>query len=289
MVPIYVGPFIPNKKKLGHCGPNGMAQFQSFPKIRPFTPLTMCITQKIHGTNAQIRIYHDDNGNVQCQASSRTRNITPTDDNFGFAAFVEDNKTDIIEELGIGTHFGEWAGLKINSGEGLNERVFVLFDHLRHADKPLPRQMVLVPVLYQGPYSVDTINVTMWTLQELGSRLVPGFMRPEGIVIQIMDQRWKKVFEAEETHWKDAPPRTIMEGQPPSGYDASHMLQPIRLEKLQSRDERYSQPEMFKQLVTDYFQDLVDEQQLVGTATEIKAIKKAIWKQLCTFIKAAAK
>jgi hypothetical protein len=260
-------------------------EFKSFEKITKFSGIAMTITQKIHGSNAQIRIYEAD-GVIKCQASSRTRDIFVGDDNFGFARYVKDNEAEIIEKLGLGTHFGEWAGPGINSGEGLKEKTFVIFNHRRFPpERPLPPQMVVVPVIYHGPYDETHIKDVMNFLKTEGSVLSPGFMRPEGVVIEIGDKRYKKVFEAEETKWTEgsAGPKP----PPIEGYDASHLLQPIRLEKLLSKDEKYLReyPESLRVIVADYTQDLIDEGQIVGTELEIRSIKKAAGGQLFAFIR----
>lgn len=257
----------------------------------------MTITQKIHGTNAQIRVYEvvDPTGlndlvvfegkNYKVQASSRTRDIFVGDDNFGFARYVFDNKQEIVEKLGVGTHYGEWAGPGINSGEGLSEKKFVIFNHYRYpAERPLPPQMVVVPVLYHGPYDERIVSEAMASLKIEGSRLAPGFMRPEGIVIEVSGKKYKKVFEAEETKWTEgsAGPKP-----PKIEYDVSHLLQPIRLEKLLSKDERYlkNYPESLRDIVNDYQQDLIDEGQITGTELEIRSIKKAAGGQFFNFVR----
>lgn len=261
-------------------------EFKAFPKISKFSGIAMTITQKIHGTNAQIRIY-EDNGVIKCQAASRSRDIFVGDDNFGFARYVKDNEAEIIEKLGLGTHYGEWAGPGINSGEGLTEKTFIIFNYRRHpVDKPLPPQMVVVPVLYYGRYDDEIIKEIMDELKRDGSKLVKGFMRPEGIVIEVGDKLYKKVFEAEETKWTEG-----SEGPKPpklDAYDASHLLQPIRLEKLLSRDEKYLKlyPESLRDIVADYTQDLVDEGQIVHSSPlELRSIKKAAGGQLFDFVR----
>jgi hypothetical protein len=272
-------------------------EFKSFEKISKFTGIAMTITQKIHGTNAQIRIYDvTDNRTMndavlvgdrwfKVQASSRTRDIFVGDDNFGFARYVFDNKQEIVEKLGVGTHYGEWAGPGINSGEGLSEKKFVIFNHYRYpAERPLPPQMVVVPVLYHGPYDERIVAEAMMSLKIEGTRLSPGFMRPEGIVIEVAGKKYKKVFEAEETKWTEgsAGPKP-----PKIEYDASHLLQPIRLEKLLSKDERYlkNYPESLRDIVNDYQQDLIDEGQITGTELEIRSIKKAAGGQFFNFVR----
>ena len=287
-------------------------EFKSFEKINKFTGIGMTITQKIHGTNAQVSIMEapyfvpvseqeviDVNSNLtskyvwsdsklyEIAVGSRTRHIIPGDDNFGFARFVYSNKVAFVEKLGLGTHYGEWAGPGINSGEGLEEKTFVLFAHHRFpAERSLPPQCVVVPVLYHGPYYENMVEFAMNDLKTNGSKLSPGFMRPEGVVVEIQGKKFKKVFEAEETKWTQGsagpkPPKLENE------YDASHLLQPIRLEKLLSKDERYlkNYPESLRDIVFAYQQDLIDEGQIVGTEMEIRSIKKAAGGQFFDFVR----
>jgi hypothetical protein len=266
-------------------------EFKSFDKISKYSPLKMTITQKIHGSNAQIvitPIYVEgivEPVSYDVQAGSRNRWIYPGDDNFGFAAYVEANKAEIVEKLGPGTHFGEWAGPGINSGEGLTEKTFIIFNHKRFPVlRPLPPQMKTIPVLYEGHYSEGIIKQTAFDLKLKGSHLVSGFMRPEGMVIEISGQRYKYVFDPEETMWTKGDGRKV---ERPPDYDASHLLQPIRLEKLLSKDERYMRdyPSSLSQICTDYIVDLIEEGQIIGTDGEIKGIKKAASKQIFSFIK----
>lgn len=77
-------------------------EFAEFPKIARLSR-EIIVTEKVDGTNAQVFIGEE--GTVL--VGSRNRWITPKDDNFGFAAWVEANK-DAILKLGPGRHFGEW-------------------------------------------------------------------------------------------------------------------------------------------------------------------------------------
>lgn len=250
-------------------------EFKAFPKIERIGNLFMTITQKIHGSNAQIVITEDG----QIQAGSRNRWISVGDDNYGFASFVEENKTDLIDKLGVGQHFGEWAGPGINSGEGLPEKRFILFDVRRYPPaRPLPERVMVVPTLYQGMADFGAIESTMNDLKTNGSKLVPGFMRPEGVVIELGGVRYKKVFVAEETNWKKADKVKVNI----EGLDVSHLLQPVRMEKLISRDENYIKeyPSSLPILCKAYVQDLVDEGQLTGDADYIKAVRRALGSNL---------
>lgn len=278
-------------------------EFKAFPKIENIGKIgKMVITQKIHGTNAQIFIieiasqegfqpdgksYVDLDGKTYLVlAGSRTRWIYPGDDNYGFAAFVEANKKTLIKTLGKGQHFGEWAGPGINSGEGLKEKTFVLFDHWKFPpERILPPQTVVVPVLYEGKFDFEAINSAMEDLKTNGSKLQPGFMRPEGVVVSAFGQRFKKVFNAEETEWKKP---SSVKAPKVEGPSVAHLLQPIRLEKLLSKDERYTReyPNSLPQICSDYIADLIEEGQITGNEDDIRAIRKALGSQLFKFVKA---
>ena len=173
-------------------------EFTPFPKMARLSR-EIIITEKIDGTNAQILI--DDDGNIF--AGSRKRWITPEQDNFGFAAWVEKNKDELIK-LGTGRHFGEWWGSGIQRGYGLKkgERRFSLFNVQRwheHGEEPrlipksdprivkyteeLPESLSLVPRLYQGEFCTEKINETLSDLILNGSHASNGFMNPEGVIV----------------------------------------------------------------------------------------------------------
>lgn len=263
-------------------------EFKAFPKISQIGKVFMCITQKIHGTNAQIYIYPDpETGEMKLLTGSRTRWIYPGDDNYGFAEFVHNHKQEFIEKLGPGAHFGEWAGPGINSGEGLTEKTFVLFDHWKYPpERPLPPRTKVVPVLYTGPMNIGAIDFVMQHLKEKGSELVPGFMRPEGVVVQIAGERYKKVFEAEETQWRkpDGNKERVREM---STLNYDHLCQPVRLEKLLSRDEAYLRdfPQSLPTIVKDYFADLEAEGEIKGEKDELKAIRKGASSLIFHFVR----
>jgi hypothetical protein len=172
--------------------------FQEFPKIARLSR-EIIITEKIDGTNAQVLITED--GVIL--AGSRTRWITPTDDNFGFAKWVEGNKQTLLG-LGVGRHFGEWWGNGIQRGYDLTkgEKRFSLFNVSRwclYGTEPkriltadpriekyqevLPEGVSLVPELYHGIFDTATIDKVLEDLKLHGSYASLGFMKPEGIVI----------------------------------------------------------------------------------------------------------
>jgi len=248
--------------------------------------MMMTITQKIHGTNAHILIFRKEDGELDLICGSRTKYIYPHDDNFNFAGFVNSNKAEFIEKLGEGRHDGEWAGTGINSGEGLTGRFFVLFNHRRYDPENLPTRTVIVPVLYTGPISTVAVYIAMEDLKTNGSKLCPGFMRPEGVVVSVGSERYKNVFDPEETQWTKG---GVKEKAPKKDHvDFNYLCQPVRLEKLLSRDEKYvlEYPKSLGSIVKDYIQDLVDENQISGTEDEVKSIRKACTGQVFNFIKA---
>lgn len=170
-------------------------EFVPFPKIARLSRECI-ITEKIDGTNASILITED--GKVQ--AASRTRWITPEDDNFGFAAWVKSHEDEIRTGLGLGHHFGEWWGGKIQRGYGLKEKRFSLFNVTRWKDQPLPAGIQLVPVLYEGIFDTNEINESIRHLSVVGSLAAPGFMDPEGVVIYhaAANMMFKKTIKGDE-------------------------------------------------------------------------------------------
>lgn len=170
--------------------------FQEFPKMARLSR-EVIITEKIDGTNAQVFIGED--GTIR--AGSRTRWITPEDDNFGFAAWVHDRRDELLT-LGPGRHFGEWWGQGIQRGYGLTERRFSLFNVQRwclHGTEPqtyptadprvtrtqevLPPCCGLVPVMHRGIFDTADVMLCLSSLRQAGSRAAPGFMKPEGVVV----------------------------------------------------------------------------------------------------------
>ena len=174
----------------------GSVEFTEFPKMARLSR-EIIVTEKLDGTNAQVLITEDD----QILAGSRTRWITPQDDNFGFAAWVEANKEELLK-LGVGRHFGEWWGMGIQRKYGMTERKFSLFNVQRwakHGTEPkqiptgdpriikmqdvLPSCCDLVPVIYRGDFDTNKINECLDNLREFGSYASEGFMKPEGVVV----------------------------------------------------------------------------------------------------------
>ena len=103
-------------------------EFREFPKMARLSR-EVIITEKLDGTNAQI--YISDDGQTML-IGSRTRWITPQDDNHGFAKWAESHRDELLT-LGPGRHFGEWWGQGIQRGYGLKEKRFSLFNVQRWA------------------------------------------------------------------------------------------------------------------------------------------------------------
>lgn len=136
-------------------------------------------SEKIDGSNACVGI--TDSGQIFAQ--SRNRIVTQESDNYGFAAWVRDNATG-LSQLGPGYHYGEFYGRGINCGYGLSERRFALFNTARWSDDAArPACCDVVPVLATG-LDVSTVaeEALSW-LRANGSKLVPGYNNPEGIVL----------------------------------------------------------------------------------------------------------
>ena len=171
-------------------------QFTPFPKMARLQR-EVIVTEKIDGTNAQIHITEDG----KMLFGSRTRWITPGDDNFGFARWATDHKDELMQ-LGPGRHFGEWWGRGIQRNYGLSYRRFSLFNVTRwcpHGEVPkaiptadprtikmqdmLPACCHLVPVLRCGINLTTIADSALYELWQRGSLAAPGFMNPEGIVV----------------------------------------------------------------------------------------------------------
>ena len=132
---------------------------------------------------------------------SRTRWVTPEDDNHGFAAWATEH-TDELRTLGPGRHFGEWWGQGIQRKYGLTEKRFSMFNTIRwalHGTEPkiietqdprivkmqdvLPPCCGLVPVLFKGVFDTLEVERCLNDLRNDGSAASPGFDKPEGIVV----------------------------------------------------------------------------------------------------------
>ena len=191
-----------------------MLEFEKWPSI-PRLKRGMVVTEKIDGTNACINIDPED-GSVTVQ--SRKRLITPDDDNFGFASWVRDNAGALTDVLGPGRHYGEWWGPGIQRGYDIPKRRFSLFNvarwrdsetNLVHEDIHRVDNLDVVPVLYRGDFSIDTIDAVNDQLRKFGSWASEGFMRPEGVVVFHVQSRqlFKVLIENDEISKTEAAAR----------------------------------------------------------------------------------
>ena len=152
--------------------------FKEFPKMARLSR-EVIITEKLDGTNAQIAISDDG----QMIFGSRTRWITPDDDNHGFARWANENRDELMK-LGPGRHFGEWWGCGIQRKYGVQDKRFSLFNVSRWEDDAVrPDCCLVVPVLYRGDFTIDAAEGALAELRQHGSVAAPGFMNPEGIVL----------------------------------------------------------------------------------------------------------
>jgi hypothetical protein len=204
-------------------------EFNAFPKIARLNR-EMVITEKIDGTNASIEIVEARLsseletpivayvGEYLVYAGSRTRYITPENDNQGFAKWVRANAEELVQ-LGSGQHFGEWWGQGIQRTYGLTEKRFSLFNvsrwvkrlsesalipnsdpRVEEYQKVAPLCCGVVPVLYKGPFNTAIIDARIGDLRDTGSVAAPGFMKPEGIVVYhtAANQMFKVTLEKDE-------------------------------------------------------------------------------------------
>lgn len=151
-----------------------MIEFRKWDKIHRVKNECYVVTEKLDGTNACIVI--DEEGNIGAQ--SRKRLITPDDDNFGFAAWVQANKETLLK-LGRGHHFGEWWGEGIQRRYGLDNKRFSLFNTSRDVE---PEGCSIVPILAVHGILEEAVKMGREALKD-GSVAAPGFDRPEGTVI----------------------------------------------------------------------------------------------------------
>lgn len=173
-------------------------EFPEFPKIARLTR-ECTITEKLDGTNALVAI--DAEGNMRI--GSRTRWITPEDDNYGFAAWAESNKPELMK-LGEGNHYGEWWGSGIQKRYINQPKTFSLFNTHRWEDAAIrPSCCDIVPILYRGLFSVDACEAVLSGLMAVGSRANPECKRPEGIIVwhHAAQMYFKKTAE-KDSEWK---------------------------------------------------------------------------------------
>lgn len=190
-------------------------EFKEFPKIARLSRECL-ITEKIDGSNASIHITEEG----EFFTGSRTRWITPEEDNYGFSKWAHCHKEELIR-LGVGTHFGEWWGGGIQRGYGLkkDDKRFWLFNverwclygkepqQIQNGDPKivkiqdvLPPCVGLVPLLYRGVFATQSATECLMYLKDNGSQAATGFNDPEGIVVYHIDGKvgFKKTIKKDE-------------------------------------------------------------------------------------------
>lgn len=183
--------------------------FEKWPSIPRLSKERMTITEKIDGTNACIVIMpwdvtasvdHKlidtvsvDNELYFFAAQSRSRFITPENDNFGFAKWAYQNAENLIRILGVGKHYGEWWGHGIQRGYNMPGKRFSLFNAVRWSEVMshlLPRtaveELFTVPLLYTGPVDWGKPDELL-SILSTGSYAAPTFKKPEGIVVYLRE------------------------------------------------------------------------------------------------------
>lgn len=207
-----IGAFRPNEisliTQLSKSCMKGGEEFHSYPKIPRYENETFTLSEKIDGSNGVINI--NDDGKII--AGSRTQWLIGQDskgrniDNHGFRQWVADHHDDLLK-LGVGTHYGEWYGNKINRKYGLDHNRFMLFNRTRY-ESNISKQMAIQSICPGTPSTRDELfpscceletvlmdNVCFNALPDLvrefcksfitnGSRHVPGFKNPEGLIVR---------------------------------------------------------------------------------------------------------
>lgn len=206
-------------------------EFKAFNKI-PRLSREVIITEKIDGTNGIVGIWMrnelsqeeldnpkfpymsvtKDGLDYVIIAGSRTKWIDIHNDNAGFGRWVSDNREELIK-LGVGYHYGEWWGQKIQRGYDLKEKRFSLFNtsiwtsewnkSWENKGDNLCLEIPIcdvVPILGRGEFDTELVNTCLNALIDNGSFANPGFMKPEGIVIYHVPSgfMFKKTIEKDE-------------------------------------------------------------------------------------------
>ena len=190
-----------------------MEEFKEFWKIARYSRECV-VTEKLDGKNGVVLIVESEwqadpdalvnSGGLALYAGSRTRWVTESDDNYGFARWAKSHAEELLTGLGVGRHYGEWWGNGIQRGYGLEngDKRWSLFNVSRwclagstpallpsqdprvvKVQSVLPACVGLVPVLWSGMFDALDANAVLANLERFGSAAVPRYMKPEGIVV----------------------------------------------------------------------------------------------------------
>lgn len=181
--------------------------FKAWPKIPRLSNEKEFYTEKIDGTNAciictfeetdhqPIAIMLTEVGPLYIHAQSRNKLITPNDDNYGFASWVQRNFQE-LSKLGEGYHYGEWWGLGIQRGYNQTEKRFSLFNTKRWGshNPNTPTCCSVVPTIH-----ATSIEEATNILKTNGSLAAPGYDKIEGIVVYkyMTDSYYKIIIDKE--------------------------------------------------------------------------------------------
>lgn len=211
--------------------------FKAYPKIPRLNKLVWSITEKLDGTNGIVHftpvqptqseladscadalvagavaiVRNKDGDAYACFAGSRSRWLNPAEkqgDNYGFGAFVAKFAQELFDDLGPGTHYGEWWGNGIQRGYNQPGKRFTLFNPWRYPDLPEAGSAddagywAKVPLLATGTFDSSDAALSLRSalifagegLKGDGSRAAPGFPNPEGFVLTIGDQKFKVIL-----------------------------------------------------------------------------------------------
>jgi hypothetical protein len=206
-----------------------LIDFKPWPKIGRLNKAMMTITEKVDGTNAQINIHPDYESGVHTiiRVGSRNRELgwikvnnlgeymdcRRDGDNFGFFAWCVEHCSELLK-LGNGRHYGEWWGQGIQIGYGQEGRFFSLFNARRwtaayEAMKAgyatdFPSCCSVVPILKVHAFDPKVIDDVLYSLRETGSIAAPGWMEPEGIIVEAFDSLFKLTYANKDGKWQSA-------------------------------------------------------------------------------------
>jgi hypothetical protein len=202
-------------------------EFKKWDSIPRLSKEEMDISEKIDGSSCAVRIrpYWENAENSDetfiCDvgiegekftvwAQSRNRFLKPTKelDNFGFAKWVLDHATELVQILGAGDHYGEWFGSGIQRRYGLSEKRFALFNARRWLEILHPSEdrfgigLYIVPLLYSGPFNGAMINRHVELLRLTGSKAVLHEWPAEGLVVNLRQSKvsYKVLLENDNYH-----------------------------------------------------------------------------------------
>jgi hypothetical protein len=179
--------------------------FIAWPKTPRLENEVFHITEKIDGTNACIVIQQEafdtfinhlevEGLTYYIGAQSRSRLLSLEVDHYGLGSWVAKNAEQLILDLGVGHHFGEWWGQSINRGYELTEKRFSLFN-------PTKKSLCCHNIPYMAESCQEELNKGIsecrTRLETDGSMASPGFMRPEGLVVYAEKSKsyWKVIID----------------------------------------------------------------------------------------------